>query len=90
MESAPGAETTLNGRRYLYFAGTGYLGLQGRSDVVEAAQQGLARFGIHTATSRSGYGTSPPVREVEERSARLLGTEQRCIWRAATPATLPC
>ena len=26
MQSAPGAETILDGRRYLYFAGTGYLG----------------------------------------------------------------
>ncbi len=29
MESAPGAETVIDGKRYLYFGGTGYYGFQG-------------------------------------------------------------
>lgn len=37
MQSPPGAETVIDGRRYLYFAGTAYLGLQGRAEVIHAA-----------------------------------------------------
>ena len=75
MESPPGPETLLNGRRYLYFAGTGYLGLQGHPDLIAAAHSAVERYGIHTATTRNGFGTSPPVVEVEQRAARFLGAE---------------
>jgi len=75
MEGPAGAETVLNGRRYLYFAGTGYLGLQGHLDVIAAAKLAADRYGVHTATTRTGYGTCPPVREVEHRAASFLGSE---------------
>jgi 7-keto-8-aminopelargonate synthetase-like enzyme len=75
MEGPPGAETVLNGRRYLYFAGTGYLGLQGHPALVEAAKAAIDCYGVHTATTRSGFGTSPPVREVERRAAQFFGSE---------------
>lgn len=78
MGSAPGCEVVLNGRRCLYFAGTGYLGLQGHPALVAAAQDGAARYGIHSATTRSGFGNSPPVLEVEERAARFLQVDAAC------------
>lgn len=78
MQAPPGAETVLDGRRYLYFAGTGYLGLQGHPALVQAACDAVTRFGLHPATSRAGYGTAPPVAEVERRSAELLGCEDAC------------
>ncbi|MEX0677270.1 MAG: aminotransferase class I/II-fold pyridoxal phosphate-dependent enzyme [Pirellulales bacterium] len=78
MHSPPGAETMLNGQPYLYFAGTGYLGLQGHPLLVQAAAQAAMQFGVHTATSRSGFGTCPPVLEVERRAAELLSTEAAC------------
>ena len=37
MESPPGAECTIDGRSYLYFGGTSYLGLHGHPDVIAAA-----------------------------------------------------
>ena len=75
MESRPGAETVLNGRRYLYFAGTGYLGLQGHPALIAAAKGAAEKYGVHTATTRSGFGTCPPVREVEARAAQWFGSE---------------
>lgn len=75
MQSPPGAETVLNGRRYLYFAGTGYLGLQGHPDVIAAERAAVDLYGVHTATSRNGYGTAPPHDEVERRAAEFLGAE---------------
>lgn len=75
MQSPPGAETVLNGRRYLYFAGTGYLGLQGHPEVIAAERAAVDTYGVHTATSRNGYGTAPPHDEVERRAAQFLGAE---------------
>lgn len=75
MESAPGPETFIDGVRYLYFGGTSYLGLAGRQEVIDAGCEALRRYGVHTATSRSRCGTSPPVLEVERRAAEFFGTE---------------
>ena len=75
MQSPPGAETVIDGRRYLYFAGTGYLGLQGHPEVIRAACEATRRYGIASATSRGGFGDTPPVLEVERRAADLFGTE---------------
>jgi 7-keto-8-aminopelargonate synthetase-like enzyme len=75
MESPPGALAMLNGRTYLYFAGTGYLGLQGRPAVVEAAAEAARRYGVHSATTRGGFGNTPVVDEVERRAAAFLGAE---------------
>lgn len=75
MESAPGAETIFDGKRYLYFAGTGYYGLQGHPEVIEAAYQAMLRYGIASGTSRGGFGDNPPTREVERLAAAYFGAE---------------
>ncbi len=75
MQSPPGAETVIDGRRYLYFVGTGYLGLQGHPEVIAAACEATRRYGIASATSRGGFGTTPPLLEVERRAAGLLGAD---------------
>ena len=75
MQSAPGPEITIDGVRYLYFGGTSYLGLAANPEVIEAGCEALRRFGVHTATSRSRYGTNPPVLEVERRAAEFFGAE---------------
>lgn len=75
MQSPPGPETVIDGRRYLYFAGTGYLGLQGHPEVIRAACDALEQYGVGSATSRSGFGETPPVVEVEREAAALFGTQ---------------
>lgn len=75
MESAPGPETVIDGVKYLYFAGTGYFGLHGHPDVIDAGCEALRRFGVHTATSRAGFGNSPLLLDVERKAAEFFGTE---------------
>lgn len=75
MESAPGPETVIDGVKYLYFAGTSYQGLHGHPEVIEAGCEALRKYGVHTATSRSGFGNSPLLLEVEHRAAEFFGAE---------------
>jgi 7-keto-8-aminopelargonate synthetase-like enzyme len=75
MQSAPGAETILDGQRYFYFAGTGYLGLQGHLEVLKAAADAIYQYGLASATSRGGFGNNPPTLDVERRAAEYFGTE---------------
>ncbi|HUT95352.1 MAG TPA: pyridoxal phosphate-dependent aminotransferase family protein [Thermoguttaceae bacterium] len=75
MQSPPGPETVIDGRRYLYFSGTGYLGLQGHPEVIRAACQATEQYGIGSATSRAGYGDTPPLVEAERQAARLFGAQ---------------
>ncbi len=74
MQSPPGAETVIDGRRYLYFAGTGYLGLQGDPEVLRAACEAMGRYGLASATSRSGLGTTPPLLDAEAQAAAFFQT----------------
>jgi len=76
MQSPPGAETVIDGRRYLYFVGTGYLGLQGHPEVIRAASEAARQFGIGSATSRAGLGHTPPLLDVERLAAKFFGSEK--------------
>jgi len=75
MQSPPGAYTVIDGRRYLYFAGTGYLGLQGHPEVIRAACEATEQYGIGSANSRTAFGNLPPTLDVERRAAALMGME---------------
>ena len=75
MESAPGPETVIDGVRYLYFAGTSYFGLHGDDRVIDAGCEALTLFGVHTATSRGGFGNSSLVNDVERSAAKFFGRQ---------------
>jgi 7-keto-8-aminopelargonate synthetase-like enzyme len=75
MASPPGAVTVIDGRNYFYFAGTSYLGLAGHPEVIQAGCAALQQYGVHTATSRAGFGHNPLTLEVERRAAEFFGAE---------------
>lgn len=92
MQSAPGPEVVIDGERYLYFGGTSYLGLHAHPAVIEAGCAALRAYGVHTATTRAGFGTSPLVVKVEELAARYFGTEDAFYFAsgyAANHVVLP-
>ncbi len=72
-ESPPGPVVRIDGVEYLYFVGTSYLGLQGHPEVIRAACDAAERYGIHSATSRAGFGNTPPTLSVERRAADFFG-----------------
>jgi len=75
MQSAPGAYTIIGGRQYLYFVGTGYLGLHGHPEVLRAACEATEKYGMGSATSRRGFGNTPPTLDVEARAAEFFGKD---------------
>ncbi len=75
QESAPGAETIYNGKRVLYFGGTGYHGLHNHPALIRAAQKALETFGTHSGTSRYPYGTTSLYMDVEKKAAEFFGSE---------------
>jgi 7-keto-8-aminopelargonate synthetase-like enzyme len=74
LMSAPAAEAVIDGRRMLYFGGTGYLGLQAHPEVIRAGCAALERYGVHSATTRTNFG-SPSALAVERVAAELTGKE---------------
>lgn len=75
MQSPPSVRTTIDGKEYLYFSGTGYLGLHGHPRLIAAAIRATEQFGLGSATSRVRYGTTPPMADVEVQAAKFFGTE---------------
>jgi len=73
MESPPGAACVIDGRRYLYFGGTSYLGLHGHPEVIAAACEATRQYGIHSATSRALFGNTPLTVAVERSAAEFFG-----------------
>jgi 8-amino-7-oxononanoate synthase len=81
-ESPPGAVTRIDGREYLYFVGSSYLGLQARGEVIEAACEAARRYGLHSATSRTGFGNTAPILLLERRAAEFFGCEASFYFSA--------
>ncbi len=75
MNSMIGTEVTLNNKPYLYFAGTSYFQLHAHPELIEAAQGATARYGIGSATSRALTGTTPLLKNIENKIADFFDTE---------------
>ncbi len=74
LDSPPGPSVIVDGDEYLYFGGTGYLGLQRHPEVIRAAKDAVEQFGIHTATSRTNC-VCPALVTAEAAVADYFGTE---------------
>jgi 8-amino-7-oxononanoate synthase len=75
FETPTGPEVRVEGRTYLHFGGTGYLDIQRRPELADAADLAMRQYGLHPATTRLGFGDTPPLREAEAEAARFFGTE---------------
>ncbi len=80
IESAIGAKVMVNGHEMDYFIGTGYFGLQGHTELIDAACEATRKYGIGRATSIANFGHTPLLDEVEERAANFFGTEQSLYY----------
>jgi 8-amino-7-oxononanoate synthase len=70
-ESLAGAETTIQGQRFVNFASYNYLGYSGHPVVAEAAKAAIDHYGTSVSASRLVSGDRPIHRELEAELARL-------------------
>ncbi|WP_150643366.1 aminotransferase class I/II-fold pyridoxal phosphate-dependent enzyme [Pseudomonas fluorescens] len=70
-EGLAGAETVIQGTRYVNFASYNYLGYSGHPVVAEAAKAAIDQYGTSVSASRPVSGDRPIHRELERELARL-------------------
>ncbi len=58
-EGIAGAETVIDGRRFVNFASYNYIGLNGHPDIVSAARAAIDRYGTSVSASRPVSGERP-------------------------------
>ena len=74
-----GAETVIDGRRYVNFASYNYIGLNGHPEITIAAKAAIDRYGTSVSASRPVSGERPVHRELEEALAHIHGTEDSVV-----------
>ncbi|APT93793.1 hypothetical protein CPHO_10675 [Corynebacterium phocae] len=86
--SAQGPRAVIDGREYLLFSSSNYLGLAHHPEVVSAALQATALWGTGSGGSRLTTGTHSLHRELETSLAQWLGYEDCVLFATGYQANL--
>ena len=86
LETAQSAHVRMNGRDVIMLSSNNYLGLANHPKLVEAAQEGLRRYGCGTASVRFICGTLDIHRELEAKIAEFVGTEDALLYSSCATA----
>ncbi len=82
-----GAEITVQGgQKVLNFCSNNYLGLSSHPRVIEAAKEALDSHGFGMSSVRFICGTQDIHKELEQKIAKFLGTEDTILYAAAFDA----
>ncbi len=74
------------GDRVVNFCANNYLGLANHPDLIEAAKEGVDKYGFGLASVRFICGTQDVHKELERRIADYLGTEDTILYAACFDA----
>lgn len=86
IASEQGAEITVNGKQVLNFCANNYLGLSSHPKVIEAAHKAVDERGYGMSSVRFICGTQDIHRELEQKLATFLGTEDTILYAACFDA----
>lgn len=86
ITSEQGPEITVNGTTVLNFCANNYLGLSSHPKVIEAAKHYIDSRGYGMSSVRFICGTQDIHRELEQKIAKFLGTEDTILYAAAFDA----
>lgn len=86
ISSPQGAEIIVNNKTVLNFCANNYLGLSSHPKVIEAARQSVDYRGYGMSSVRFICGTQDIHKELENRLAAFLGTEDTILYAAAFDA----
>lgn len=86
ITSPQGPEIIVNGRTVLNFCANNYLGLSSHPRVIEAAHAAIESHGYGMSSVRFICGTQDIHKELEQRIAQFLGTEDSILYAACFDA----
>jgi glycine C-acetyltransferase len=86
ITSSQGAEITVNGKTVLNFCANNYLGLSSHPKVIEAAYKAIETHGYGLSSVRFICGTQDIHKELEQKIANFLGTEDTILYCACFDA----
>jgi glycine C-acetyltransferase len=86
IDSEQGAEILVNGKQVLNFCANNYLGLSSHPKVIEAAKSTIDHRGYGMSSVRFICGTQDIHKELEQKLATFLGTEDTILYVACFDA----
>lgn len=86
IESAQGAEISVNGKTVLNFCANNYLGLSNNSELIKAAKEALDTRGFGMSSVRFICGTQDLHKTLERKIADFFGTEDTILYAACFDA----
>jgi glycine C-acetyltransferase len=86
ITSEQGAEIQVGGNTVINFCANNYLGLSSHPDVIRAAKDAIDTHGYGMSSVRFICGTQDIHRELEQKLAEFLGTEDTILYAAAFDA----
>jgi glycine C-acetyltransferase len=86
ITSEQGAEIQVGGKTVINFCANNYLGLSSNPDVIKAAKEAIDTHGYGMSSVRFICGTQDIHRELEQKIAQFLGTEDTILYAAAFDA----
>ena len=86
ITSPQGAEITVNSKTVLNFCANNYLGLSSHPKVIEASKKALDSRGYGMSSVRFICGTQDIHKELEQKIAKFLGTEDTILYAACFDA----
>ncbi len=88
LESPQSARVTVDGREYTAFCSNDYLGLAAHPELIEAARQGAARFGVGAGASHLILGHSAAHHELEQRLVEFTGLPRALLFSSGYLANI--
>jgi glycine C-acetyltransferase len=86
ITSPQGAEILVNGKTVLNFCANNYLGLSSHPQIIEAAHAAIESHGYGMSSVRFICGTQDIHKELEQKIAQFLGTEDSILYAACFDA----
>src|SRR5207249_7708100 len=86
LQGPQGAAVRVGGREVINFCANNYLGLANHPAIVEAAHEGLRRYGYGMASVRFICGTQELHKQLEGAVARFLGKDDAILYSSCWDA----
>ena len=88
LETAQGARVRVGGREYVAFCSNDYLGLAAHPELIEAAREGAARYGVGAGASHLVLGHSAAHAALERQLAEFVGLPRALLFSSGYQANL--